>query len=117
MEAPLLLDFPFDICHTGTEKKTKLVLVPIDLKRKSSENLPVDSKQLKTAEPVLVATLLSPSSTSTAAEEALSSSAVDQPEHWQVWACVQDHYRSSRASNMQSDVHAESFDLVGDAAE
>ena len=90
MQAPCIIPslFPSDICGTGTEKKTKGALLPIDLKRKSSENLPVDSKQLKTAEPVLGAALLSPGSASTAAEELLNGSALDQPEHWQVRCCT-----------------------------
>ena len=69
---------------SGTDHRHTHLLQPVDLKRKSSENLPVDSKQLKTAEPLPVAAALSSGNANPAAQDFLLCSAEDQPNHWQV---------------------------------
>ena len=72
------------VVGSGSNHRHTHLLLPADLKRKSSENLPVDSKQLKTAEPLPIAAVLSSGSASPAAQELLLCSADDQPDHWQV---------------------------------
>ncbi|KAK9842728.1 hypothetical protein WJX74_001508 [Apatococcus lobatus] len=83
LQLDVLLSTWHEMYPQGTNQKNEHLLPPLDLKRKSSENLPVDSKQLKTAEPLSVATELASGSVSPADQALPVCSAADQTEHLQ----------------------------------
>ena len=80
MHMVCLIDHLCNVLAAGTNDRRSGSGPPIDLKRKSSENLPVDSKQLKTTEPASPAAVLEELSRDFASFE----NEAEQQQDWQV---------------------------------